>query len=196
MTQHVQQLLRPVNVQLESTVIQRALTHKSAINKARPTSPDQVKERLAGHSEKLAFIGRRVLRLHLATYFATALAHDQYAMATYLSDDSLSRILDTKELGANVGRVWSLERALRWREVRGPNGEMTGLYRSRGTAVEALVGAVYTQQGIDASARAFRELVLPHLTLTSGLKRAIEGASSTEASNDASQNAGQATAAA
>ncbi|KAK4046891.1 hypothetical protein OIV83_005787 [Microbotryomycetes sp. JL201] len=180
MTQHVARLLGSVNLKLEPSVIQRALTHKSAINKTRPSSPQEVQDRLVGHGEKLAFIGRRVLRLHLAAYLSTALVHDSYAQATYLSDESLSRILETKELGANVGRVWGLERALRWREVRGPNGEMTGLYKSRGTAVEALLGAIYTQQGIEASTKTFNELVLPHLSLTSGLRRAIENIGSTE----------------
>lgn len=77
-------------------------------------------------------------------------------------------MLETKELGANVGRVWKLEKAMRWREVvrtfsvihrgqgpklmslhlvqRGPTGEMTGLYKSRGAAVEALIGAVYSRE--------------------------------------------------
>jgi hypothetical protein len=55
-------------------------------------------------------------------------------------------LLETKTLGASVGKAWKLEEALRWREVRGPTGEMTGLWKCRGTAVEAVVGAVYTTQ--------------------------------------------------
>lgn len=59
---------------------------------------------------------------------------------------SLDSILDTKQLGATVGKAWRLEDALRWREQRGPDGEMTGLWKCRGTGVEGVLGAVYTTQ--------------------------------------------------
>ncbi|KAK4050014.1 hypothetical protein OIO90_005204 [Microbotryomycetes sp. JL221] len=191
MHSHVQQLLQKTQstFTLEDKLIARALTHKSAIKKGRFNNNDNDDEPTitnttdkadndVGHNEKLAFVGRRVLRLHLATYLSKVLQHDSYALATYLSDASLARLLDTRELGANVGRVWQLEKVLKWREVRGPNGEMTGLYKSRGTAVEALVGLVFSQQGIEASSRLFDQLVLPNLSFTSGFKRALESSGS------------------
>ncbi|KAI5478422.1 cell cycle arrest in response to pheromone-related protein [Pseudohyphozyma bogoriensis] len=69
------------------------------------------------------------------------------------------------ELGATVGSEWKLEKAMRWREVRSPKGEFTGLFKSRGSSVEAIIGAVYMQHGIAASAALFNNQVLPHLAL-------------------------------
>lgn len=35
---------------------------------------------------------------------------------------------------------------MRWREVKGPTGEMTGLWKVRGMGVEAVMGGVFTSQ--------------------------------------------------
>lgn len=100
----------------------------------------------------LSRLGRRALRLHLTQHLFTRLSSTHPALlsqaltASSHSALSLDAILDTKTLGAGVGRAWRLEEAVRWREVRGPDGEMTGLYKCRGSAVEAVVGAVYTTQ--------------------------------------------------
>lgn len=59
---------------------------------------------------------------------------------------SIESILDTKTLGASVGKAWRLEEALRWREVRGQDGEMTGLWKCRGAGVEGVIGMVFTTQ--------------------------------------------------
>lgn len=57
---------------------------------------------------------------------------------------------------------------------RGPSGEPTGLFKSRGQAVEALVGAVYLEHGIAASSKVFHELVLPHLQFEHQLAAALD----------------------
>ena len=64
---------------------------------------------------------------------------------------SIESILDTKTLGASVGKAWRLEEALRWREVRGQDGEMTGLWKCRGAGVEGVIGMVFTTQVSSAS---------------------------------------------
>jgi hypothetical protein len=111
--------------------------------------------------------GRRVLRLHLSLYLSSSLAHTPAVLSQYLSQDSLDALLETKELGAggSVGKAWGLENVMRWREVvsiilcvqfdllltwdwsaqRAQNGEPSGLFKSRGAAVESIVGAVYFQ---------------------------------------------------
>ncbi len=57
---------------------------------------------------------------------------------------------------------------------RGPTGEPTGLFKSRGQALEALVGAVYLEHGIAASSKVFHELVLPHLAFETRLAQALD----------------------
>ena len=61
-----------------------------------------------------------MLRMHLTSFLATALAHDPVALSTYLSDEAVDRILETRELGAGLGTSLELEKALRWREVVRP----------------------------------------------------------------------------
>jgi len=96
--------------------------------------------------------GRRALRLHLTQHLFTRLSSShptllaQALSAPSRSPLSLDALLDTKNLGAGVGRQWGVEGVLRWREVRGHDGEVTGLYKCRGSAVEAVIGAVYTTQ--------------------------------------------------
>ncbi|GAA5935086.1 hypothetical protein JCM3775_004698 [Rhodotorula graminis] len=178
---------------LDLRTAEKALTHKSGVDKGalyrRSTAGElDAHARSAdeggriGHNEKLAFVGRRVLRLHLTQHLFTRLSSSHPALlaqaltAPSRSPLSLDALLDTKNLGAGVGRQWGVEGALRWREVRGHDGEVTGLYKCRGSAVEAVVGAVYTTQGIDASSHVFEHLVLPHLALPRSLSAALEGA--------------------
>ncbi|GAA5899729.1 hypothetical protein JCM8208_004547 [Rhodotorula glutinis] len=176
---------------LDRRTAEKALTHKSGVDKGalyrRATDADAQARSgdeggRIGHNEKLAFVGRRVLRLHLTQHLFTRLSPTHPALlaqaltAPSRSPLSLDALLDTKNLGAGVGRQWGVEGALRWREVRGHDGEVTGLYKCRGSAVEAVVGAVYTTQGIDASSHVFEHLVLPHLALPRSLSAALDGA--------------------
>ncbi|CAG8573809.1 9552_t:CDS:2 [Acaulospora colombiana] len=60
-------------------------------------------------------------------------------------DELISKILDTHVLGEYVGAAWSLEKIMRWVPSHTNDPSRTfwssGLYRVRGTAVEAVVGA-------------------------------------------------------
>lgn len=87
--------------------------------------------------------GRRVLRLHLTLFLQKASIGNAPLATKELSQPLIDRYLETKELGAGAGRAWALESVMRWREVRGPNGEPSGLYKTRGAALEAIIGAVY-----------------------------------------------------
>ncbi|KAL8278167.1 hypothetical protein RQP46_009340 [Phenoliferia psychrophenolica] len=129
---HLSSFLAPLGCELEQGIAVRALTHKSVGETVN-----------TGHNEKLAFMGRRILRLHLTLHLNTALAPFPDLLAHYVTQESIDLLLDTRELGAGAGAALQLERALRWREVRGPDGRPTGLFKSRGCALEAVVGAVY-----------------------------------------------------
>lgn len=99
-----------------------------------------------------ACTGRRLLRLHLTQHLFSRLSSSNPALlSTVLTAPSqmplsIESILDTKTLGASVGKAWRLEEALRWREVRGQDGEMTGLWKCRGAGVEGVIGMVFTTQ--------------------------------------------------
>ncbi|GAA5859460.1 hypothetical protein JCM8547_006834 [Rhodosporidiobolus lusitaniae] len=170
---------------LDEHLAAKVLTHKSGVDKRAAyarrrddTQEGEVGKKRTAHNEKLAFIGRRVLRLHLTTHLLTSLSSFPALLSSTLSPESLDALVDTKTLGAGIGKAWGLEDALRWREVRGQDGEMTGLWKCRGTAVEAVFGAVYTTQGISTSTQLFNELVLPHLPFPHAVARALSSPSS------------------
>ncbi|POY71645.1 hypothetical protein BMF94_5340 [Rhodotorula taiwanensis] len=176
---------------VDEQIAEKTLTHKSGVDKTavygrkmkrsevHAVEREQAQERRGGHNEKFAFVGRRLLRLHLTQHLFSRLSSSNPALlSTVLTSPSqlplsIESILDTKTLGASVGKAWRLEEALRWREVRGQDGEMTGLWKCRGSAVEGVVGMVFTTQGIDATNRVFERLVLPHLALPITLERAL-----------------------
>ncbi|GAA5953839.1 hypothetical protein JCM21900_005488 [Sporobolomyces salmonicolor] len=171
---------------IEQVLAERALTHKSGVEKSplRRRDGTVVSESDGGrngHNEKLSFVGRRLLRLHLTLHLHTRLSttHPSLLSST-LSQRSLDTLLNTKQLGANVGAAWRLENAMRWREVRGPDGMMTGLWKVRGMGVEAVVGAAFTTQGIETSSRLFHQLILPHLDFPRSLQAALDRKPSTE----------------
>ncbi|GAA6038455.1 hypothetical protein JCM8097_007660 [Rhodosporidiobolus ruineniae] len=178
---------------LDEHLATKALTHKSGVDKRRAygrgvgeVESTEGQQGATGHNEKLAFIGRRVLALHLTSHLTSALSSSPALLASTLSIPSLSTLLDTKSLGASVGAVWRLEDALRWREVKDRSGHVTGLWKCRGTAVEAVVGAVYTTQGLTASQALFERLILPHLTFPSTVTAALSSSSSASAPSPSS----------
>lgn len=57
---------------------------------------------------------------------------------------------------------------------RSPDGQPSGLFKSRGQALEALQGAVYLEHGIQASSKLFEEGVLPHLDFGERMARALD----------------------
>ncbi|GAA5882861.1 hypothetical protein JCM3774_006317 [Rhodotorula dairenensis] len=193
---------------VDEQIAEKTLTHKSGVDKTalyarkmkrselHAAEQEQAQERRgAGHNEKLAFVGRRLLRLHLTQHlFSRLSSSDPALLSTVLTSASqvplsIESILDTKTLGASVGKAWRLEDALRWREVRGQDGEMTGLWKCRGTGVEGVIGMVFTTQGIDATHRVFEQLVLPHLALPITLERALAAAPSSSPSSPAAVSA-------
>ncbi|GAA5926180.1 uncharacterized protein JCM15063_000207 [Sporobolomyces koalae] len=181
------------NAQLIDTLLaERCLTHKSGVEKSYSRQRGgSANEALAapeggknGHNEKMSFVGRRILRLYLTLHLNTKLSESRPALLAHaVSPRAIDALLNTKQLGATVGAAWKLEDAMRWREVRGPTGEMTGLWKVRGMGVEAVMGAVFTSQGIETASKLFHQLVLPNLTFPQTLRTALDessaGASST-----------------
>ncbi|GAK68085.1 uncharacterized protein PAN0_038d6318 [Moesziomyces antarcticus] len=138
----------------------RAVTHESYLN-ARE-----------GHNRRLAFVGRRTLKL-----FTTLFLHSRLqslapgAARTYInhlleSASAVDAILSTHRLGDKVGRNLALESVMRWTPAVS-DGQMgpreTGLFKVRGVAVEAIVGAIYHQNGAMAASSFFHSAVLPEL---------------------------------
>ncbi|KAM0748602.1 hypothetical protein T439DRAFT_327865 [Meredithblackwellia eburnea MCA 4105] len=174
----INNILAPHGYPIDFKIAVRAMTHKSVGRK---------EEGAIGHNEKLTFLGRRILRLHLTLYLSRVLAPNSQATSRFISTEAIDKILQTRELGATVGKELGLEHALRWREVRGPDGFMTGLYKSRGNALEALVAAVHLSHGIEASNQVFHKLVLPHLSLPASLEREILATARGEVVEDVSE---------
>lgn len=165
-TEEMQQWFKavyPAAVQLPDHVLVQAITHESW---------DHGMGR-GGHNRRLAFLGRRAMYMFLAVFLHSRIAavrspstsrdplsssSTTSASSTLLSStESLEKLLHTSRLGDEVGRTLKLEEVMRWRPAisegqRGP--KETGLFKVRGVAVEALIGAIYHQHGA-AAARAF-----------------------------------------
>ncbi|GAA5847644.1 hypothetical protein JCM3766R1_002432 [Sporobolomyces carnicolor] len=169
---------------IDELLAERCLTHKSGVEKSfgrgRPelsASADAKAGGQSGHNEKMSFVGRRILRLYLTLHLNSKLSSSHPSLLAHaVSPRAIDALLNTKQLGATVGGKWKLEDAMRWREVRGPTGEMTGLWKVRGMGVEAIMGGVFTSQGIEAASKVFHQLVLPNLTFPQTLQRALAGA--------------------
>ncbi|QRV82238.1 ribonuclease III [Ceratobasidium sp. AG-Ba] len=74
-----------------------------------------------------------------------------------------SQAMDTRVLGEIVGDAWKLERVMRWVPNRTGEGSSkdAGIYKVRGTTVEAVVGGTFHQFGGVAAHRLFHTRVLP-----------------------------------
>ncbi|GAA5912777.1 uncharacterized protein JCM6883_006232 [Sporobolomyces salmoneus] len=169
---------------IDPLLAERCLTHKSGVeksqNRGRPGMNSGEETQTGGkngHNEKMSFVGRRILRLYLTLYLNSKLSSSHPSLLAHaVSPRAIDALLNTKQLGATVGAAWKLEEAMRWREVRGPTGEMTGLWKVRGMGVEAVLGGVFTSQGIETASKVFHELVLPNLTFPQTLRKALDGA--------------------
>ncbi|KAF6767655.1 Ribonuclease III domain protein [Kalmanozyma brasiliensis GHG001] len=139
----------------------RAVTHESYLN-ARE-----------GHNRRLAFVGRRTLKLFTTLYLHSRLqtASKGDAVHNYInrlleSPSAVDSILSTHRLGDKVGRELGLEKVMRWTPAV-TDGQLgpreTGLYKVRGVAVEAIVGAIYHQKGAFEASKFFHSWVLPSL---------------------------------
>ncbi|CAE6534866.1 unnamed protein product [Rhizoctonia solani] len=103
--------------------------------------------------------------------------------------DNLSdMVLHTRALGEHVGAAWQLEKVMRWvpnfdhhidpSGTRAGEGGSPGLYKIRGTTVEAVVGGVFYQFGGVAAHRLFHTRILPHLAflLPTEYRKPVEAA--------------------
>ncbi|GAA5824978.1 hypothetical protein JCM5353_002954 [Sporobolomyces roseus] len=172
---------------IDNLLSERCLTHKSGVEKnvnRRRGGFGETSEAgeggRNGHNEKMSFVGRRILRLYLTLHLNSQLSASHPSLLAHaVSPRAIDALLNTKQLGATVGAAWKLEDAMRWREVKGPTGEMTGLWKVRGMGVEAVMGGVFTSQGIETASQVFHQLVLPNLTFPQTLRKALDGTTST-----------------
>ena len=139
----------------------RAVTHESYLN-ARE-----------GHNRRLAFVGRRTLKLFTTLFLHSRLqtlskndAAHVYISRLLESPSAVDSILTTHRLGDKVGRALALEKVMRWTPAV-TDGQLgpkeTGLFKVRGVAVEALVGAIYHQKGAMEASKFFYSWILPSL---------------------------------
>lgn len=136
----------------EETLATTALTHESWMHG------------IQGHNRRLAFLGtytlmltkgRRVLKTYLTMFLFDILSKaraespsDAEFLQNILSKpDSVDQIVATHQLGDHVGRELGLEKVMRWHpslRMDGASGSKeTGLFKVRGSCVEAVVGAIY-----------------------------------------------------
>ncbi|TKY89604.1 hypothetical protein EX895_001389 [Sporisorium graminicola] len=163
----------------------RAVTHESYFN-ARE-----------GHNRRLAFVGRRTLKLFTTLFLHSRLqttskgdaAHD-YINRLLESPTGVDSILSTHRLGDKVGKGIGLEKVMRWTPAV-TDGQLgpkeTGLFKVRGVAVEALVGAIYHQKGASEASQFFQKWILPSLlqdgfpgTVPEELKQGIVSTAATQ----------------
>ncbi|KAJ1023147.1 hypothetical protein NDA16_003300 [Ustilago loliicola] len=139
----------------------RAVTHESYLN-ARE-----------GHNRRLAFVGRRTLKLFTTLFLHSRLqtlskgdAAHNYISRLLESPTGVDSILTTHRLGDKVGRELGLEKVMRWTPAVS-DGQLgpreTGLFKVRGVAVEAVAGAIYHQKGAAEASKFFHSFVLPSL---------------------------------
>ncbi|KAJ1041802.1 hypothetical protein NDA11_000831 [Ustilago hordei] len=139
----------------------RALTHESYFN-ARE-----------GHNRRLAFVGRRTLKLFTTLFLHSRLqtltkgdAAHNYISRLLESPNGVDSILTTHRLGHRVGKELGLEKIMRWTPAVS-DGQLgareTGLFKVRGVAVEAVVGAIYHQKGAAEASKFFQSFILPSL---------------------------------
>lgn len=136
----------------EEALATTALTHESWMHG------------LQGHNRRLAFLGtyrltltegRRVLKTYLTMFLFDILLKtraesptDAEFLQNILSKtDGVDQIVATHRLGDHAGRQLGLEKIMRWHPSLRLDGTLgakeTGLFKVRGTCVEAVVGAIY-----------------------------------------------------
>lgn len=135
---------------------------------------ESYRDAIKGHNRRLAFVGRRALKLFTTLYLHQQLqASQSAATSSYLkklldSPSAVDTMLLTHSTGDKIGRPLQLEKVMRWEsgvdpDLLGPRE--SGLLKIRGTCVEALVGAVYHERGAQIAHQFFTASILPHLVL-------------------------------
>jgi len=148
---HFADRLRPLA--LPAVLAERICTHKAFVGSSQEN-----------HNAKLAFIGRRAMHCHLATFYHR---HRDLIPSTSeaFTDQGIDKALDTLRLGdtKGPGKALGLENVMRWREQVNSAGVPTGLWKARGACMEALMGAIFIQHGAAISLRFFQSHVLPYI---------------------------------
>ncbi|WFC99265.1 hypothetical protein MYAM1_002009 [Malassezia yamatoensis] len=148
-----------------------------------------------GHNRRLAFLGRRALKTYLSLYFFAALnqaersetipEHEvRFLRNTLSSPHGVDRYLRTQDLGDHVGRALQLEKVMRWQPAAvctcyltqnldsSAGTQQSGLFKVRGTCVEAITGAIYhgrvcrivtDNQGAQVAQQFFHSRIMPNL---------------------------------
>lgn len=139
----------------------RAMTHESFRNGRQ------------GHNRRLAFLGRRSLKMFTSLYLFEQLqasngaAPSEYIRKLVNSTASVDAMLVTSRLGDKVGRQLQLEKVMKWTPNVIDEGQLgpreTGLFKVRGSCVEALLGAVYHERGAHVALQFFNASILPIL---------------------------------
>ncbi|PWN49048.1 hypothetical protein IE53DRAFT_318313 [Violaceomyces palustris] len=145
----------------DSEIATRAMTHES------------YKYGKEGQNRRLAFLGRRSLKLSLTLFLHTLSTSPKTSQSTkdwalkLLSDPpKVEEMITTQKLGDRIGRELGLEKVMRWTPALsdgqfGP--KETGLFKVRGVCLEALLGAILHNSGADKARLFFNSKVLPSL---------------------------------
>ncbi|EJD43489.1 hypothetical protein AURDEDRAFT_89056 [Auricularia subglabra TFB-10046 SS5] len=135
-----------------------------------------------GHNTRLSFVGRRVLHAYLRLFVLSASIPNESSTPTDAMrfpfqlpfddvDTFCDDLLNTYRLGEHVGGVWQVENVMRWTPALVDHDEpgkllrSSGLFKVRGTTVEAVMGGIFHQYGGAVALRAFHTRVLPHLEI-------------------------------
>ena len=149
----------------EERLVSNALTHESWMHG------------LQGHNRRLSFIGRRALKTYLTLFLFDIFEHAnrinaqapdlKYLQTVLSSQQDIDDILATHHIGDHVGRKLGLEKVMRWHpttRVDPTNGTReSGLFKVRGTCVEAIMGAIYHFRGALVAQQFFLSRILPTL---------------------------------
>lgn len=132
---------------------------------------------MQGHNRRLAFLGRRALKTYLSLLFFDILEHAKrtgasgadlaYVQNVLSSQHHIDDILSTHHLGDSVGRELGIEKYMRWHPRMHVDGnasaQESGLYKVRGSCVEAVLGAIYHYRGALVAEQFFYSRILPAL---------------------------------
>ncbi|WFD06393.1 hypothetical protein MVES1_001738 [Malassezia vespertilionis] len=150
----------------DAKLAQTALTHESWMYG------------LEGHNRRLAFLGRRALKTYLTLLFYDILAHTssanpmseadaQYLQNILSSPQGIDQLLSTHRLGDHVGRALKLENVMRWHPIMRMDpttrSQESGLFKVRGSCVEAVVGAIFHYRGAQVAQQFVYARILPNL---------------------------------
>jgi len=150
-------LEKTININFENQLLlKEALTHRSYLNE----NPDWP----TSHNERLEFLGDAVLEI-----IVTVFLFEKYPAFNEGKLTSIRAALVNRSMLSRVAKEIDLKSV-----VFISKGEKQGSARSReaifANAVEALIGAVYLDQGYEVAENFIKQFVLKHLGLVMGEK--------------------------